>query len=68
MRPVGKQKVCIFKAPTKANNPKVTEGLNCGFTFTQKNEMLGFSLKMCHGQKSRFFGDKLIPPLMTESL
>ncbi len=23
---------------------------------------------MCHGQKSRFLGDKLIPPLMTESL
>ena len=23
---------------------------------------------LCHGQKSRFFGDKLIPPLMTESL
>ena len=28
----------------------------------------GFLEHMCHGQKSRFIGDKLIPPLKTESL
>ena len=51
---------------------EICDVLLIGFrTFRIKSPSLLFSwpiLHLCHGQKSRLFGDKLIPPLMTESL
>ena len=45
--------------------------LLCNFSAAaadSKNTLMSCWPQMCHGQKSHFVGDKLIPPLMTESL